>query len=274
MRLSALFLLLLAPGLFAQEKKTGNGVLHLNLRTRVQPFKGSDVWDEVTVRKQFPARETAIILCDVWDKHWCHNASMRCEALAKKMEPLLATAREQGVLIIHAPSECMDFYKDTPQRKRILAAPRMEPPRPRTVIDAPLPIDDKEGGCDDEKPSKPYRAWTRQHPAITIGEEDVISDNGRDVYSFLQQRGIKNLLVMGVHTNMCILNRTFAIKQMTRWGVNGVLVRDLTDSMYDPRKAPFVSHEQGTELVVQHIEKYWCPSVLSSDLLHYYPPAD
>jgi hypothetical protein len=37
--------------------------------------------------------------------------------------------------------------------------------------------------------------------------------------------------------------------------------------MYDPRDKPVVSHEQGTELVIQHIEKYWCPTVLSKDFL-------
>jgi hypothetical protein len=47
---------------------------------------------------------------------------------------------------------------------------------------------------------------------------------------------------MGVHTNICILNRGFGIRQMTRLGFNIVLVRDLTDAMYDPRTRPFVSH--------------------------------
>jgi hypothetical protein len=36
--------------------------------------------------------------------------------------------------------------------------------------------------------------------------------------------------------------------------------------MYDPRQRPRVSHERGTELVVQHIERYWCPSIPSEDL--------
>jgi hypothetical protein len=36
--------------------------------------------------------------------------------------------------------------------------------------------------------------------------------------------------------------------------------------MYNPKKRPFVAHERGTELVVEYIEKYWCPSVLSTDL--------
>ena len=45
-----------------------------------------------------------------------------------------------------------------------------------------------------------------------------------------------------------------------------LLARDLTDTMYNPRMSPHVSHERGTELVVEHIEKYWCPSFLSADL--------
>ena len=74
------------------------------------------------------------------------------------------------------------------------------------------------------------------------------------------------MALMGVHTNICILNRSFGIRQMTRLGFQVVLVRDLTDSMYDPRKRPFVSHARGTELVIEHIEATWCPSILSDDL--------
>jgi hypothetical protein len=66
---------------------------------------------------------------------------------------------------------------------------------------------------------------------------------------------------------MCVLNRSFAIKQMTNWGERCILVRDLTDSMYNPKARPFVSHDQGTELVIEHVEKYWAPSVLSEQLM-------
>lgn len=51
-------------------------------------------------------------------------------------------------------------------------------------------------------------------------------------------------------------------------GVHCILVRDLTDAMYNPRSRLYVSHAQGTtELVIDYIEKYWCPTVLSSDLV-------
>ncbi|MGC8000379.1 hypothetical protein, partial [Salmonella enterica] len=73
-------------------------------------------------------------------------------------------------------------------------------------------------------------------------------------------------LIMGVHTNMCVLNRSFGIKQLVKWGMNTALVRDLTDAMYNPARAPYVEHEEGTQLVVSYIEKFWCPTVHSRDL--------
>jgi hypothetical protein len=58
---------------------------------------------------------------------------------------------------------------------------------------------------------------------------------------------------------------------MVKLGKNVVLCRDLTDAMYDPRKPPYVSHQRGTELAVEHIEKFWCPSITSSDLVKVVP---
>jgi hypothetical protein len=44
--------------------------------------------------------------------------------------------------------------------------------------------------------------------------------------------------------------------------------------MYDPRERPFVSHARGTELVVEHIEAKWCPSILGEDLTRVAGDAD
>ena len=135
---------------------------------------------------------------------------------------------------------------NAPQRLSILAIAPTQPPAPLALTDPPLPIDDSDGGCDTPNNPLPvnYRAWTRQNAAIHIGASDLISDDGREVYSALRSRGIKTLMFAGVHANMCILNRTFAIRQMTRWGVHCILIRDLTDAMYNPARRPFVSHEK------------------------------
>ena len=239
--------------------------LHLDLRSRVELYKGSGDWQEVHLPKTLPATRTAIVVCDMWDNHWCKGATRRVAVLADKMDPVLDHARQLGVLIIHAPSETMEFYKDSPQRQLMLSLAKTDPPAPLSLTDPPLPIDDKQGGCD--TPDSFYKAWTRENARLHIAPNDAVSDKGTEIYSLLKLRGIENLLVMGVHTNMCILNRTFAIKQMTKWGIHCVLVRDLTDSMYDPKARPFVSHNEGTELVIEHIEKYWCPTTLSKYIL-------
>src|SRR5690242_4972633 len=122
--------------------------LSLDLRTRVELFKGSNDWQEVHSQKTFPAGQTAILICDMWDDHWCKGASRRVGVLADKMDPVLAQARKLGILIIHSPSETMDFYQDTPQRKLMLALERVEPPPALGLSDPVLPIDDKAGGCD------------------------------------------------------------------------------------------------------------------------------
>ena len=241
--------------------------LKLQLRSRVQVFKGSDQTEEVFLSKEFNPKETALILCDVWDQHWCKKATERCDVLAKKMDAVVKFARSKGIFVIHAPSDCMDFYKSSPARLRMKDSVKVEMPKPIQLPDPVCPVDSSDGGCDDDPPAKFFKAWSRQHPAIEIDEaKDGITDNGQEVYNVLAAKGIKNLLVMGVHTNMCILHRSFAIKPMSRLGIKCILIRDLTDAMYNPKMKPNVSHDEGTEKIIQFIEENWCPSMLSSDL--------
>src|SRR5262245_13621602 len=75
-----------------------------------------------------PAK-TAVVVCDMWDDHWCKSAAARCGELAKAADPVLKACRERGMTIVHAPSDCMDFYKDHPARKRMLAVKKTEPPK-------------------------------------------------------------------------------------------------------------------------------------------------
>lgn len=236
-------------------------------RSRVQPFKGSDSWTEIAIDLKFQPNKTAVILCDIWDDHWCKAAANRCAEIAKKTETVVKELRKQGMFIIHCPSDTMNFYKDHPARKRMLEFPKVDLPTKQELPDPKCPVDDSDGGCDDPKPAKPYKAWSRQHAAIEIdADRDGITDNGLEVMYALKAKGIDTVLVAGVHTNMCVLHRSFAIKNLTRHGFKCVLIRDLTDSMYNPAMSPKVSHDQGTELIIQHIEKFWCPTILSKDL--------
>jgi nicotinamidase-related amidase len=242
--------------------------MHLTLRTWTHPFKNSREWTPATFEQTIPSNQTAIIICDMWDKHWCSGATSRVEGLARRMEPVLEQARANSILIIHAPSETMSYYANAPGRLLAQRAAQIDAPTEILPIanEPPLPIDDRDGGCDTPG-DKEFQAWHRETPLLEIAPGDVISDNGHEIYNVLREHGINTVLMMGVHANMCILNRSFGIRQLTKWGVRCILVRDLTDAMYNPASAPHVSHSAGTELVIEHIEKFWSPSVLSDDLL-------
>ncbi|MBA7565493.1 hypothetical protein ES708_07177 [subsurface metagenome] len=252
------------PAAAVESRPKPQGVISLPARTQREAAPGSDRWKASGISKRLPVAGTAILICDMWDQHWCRGASERVDRMVGRMGTVVSKARDAGIQIIHAPSATMAFYAGTPQRLRAQLAPEHPNPTPLDIPDRPLPIDDSDGGCDTDDYT--YRAWTRQHPGLEIGAYDVISDDGDEIYNYLREEGITNLIIMGVHTNMCVLNRSFAIKQMTRWGIDCLLVRDLTDTMYDPKDRPFVSHDEGTELVVKHIEKFWCPSIHSADL--------
>ena len=118
------------------------------------------------------------------------------------------------------------------------------------------PIDQSDGGCDDGPQCKPRdHRGSLQIAAIEIQDDDAISDSGAEIWNLLESRGITNVMLMGVHTNMCVLGRPFGLRNMARYGKNVVLIRDLTDTMYNSRKWPYVSHFEGTNRIVEHIEK-------------------
>jgi nicotinamidase-related amidase len=253
------------------------GALSLRARSRANKVAAERVmrWD---------VAQTAIVICDMWNAHTCNSSAQRVAAMAPRMNQVVSTARSLGVMIVHAPSDTMKFYVGTPWRQRMQRAPTAPSPTPilarcarEPLEERTFPIDDTAGGCDDPMPKAetgPPYPWTRENSAIDIVGFDGVSESGQEMYNFFKQEGITNVALMGVHTNICILNRSFGIRQMTRLGFQVMLVRDLTDSMYDPRKAPFVSHTRGTELVIEHIETKWCSSILSDDLTRVIPGSD
>ncbi len=270
--------------------------LHLRTQTLTNNERGWAVWQTHIEVRALPAEAVALIICDMWDAHWARGAMERVAELAPRMNEVIRTARLQGAHIIHAPSETLGFYAGLPARERMAqyasthdlpgkggSAEDVSQPEtgvrdveaaPQPPADLTLPIDDSDGGSDTgETPW--WAAWTRQHPAIEIDESnDGISDDGLEICAYLAAHDIRQVLILGVHTNMCILNRSFGIKALVRRRIPVALVRDMTDTMYNPARPPYVSHDAGTRLVIEYIEKFWCPTIRSSDLLAPRNPAE
>jgi nicotinamidase-related amidase len=247
--------------------------LHLNLRRMACNDRQTNEWKSVETSAMWDMTRTAVVICDMWDKHWCKGATARVAEMAPRMNAVINDLRRRGALIIHCPSDTMKFYVDAPGRKLAQAAPKVTPKTPLKgwcgldpQREAALPIDDSDGGCDDSPPCKQASPWSRQIETIEIKDKDAITDNA-EAYSLMCQRKIANVIVMGVHQNMCVLGRPFSIRQLVYQGLNVVLMRDMTDSMYNSRAKPQVDHFSGNDLVTRHIEKYWCPTITSDQII-------
>lgn len=256
-----------------------NRSLKLNLRSQEQIPGQEDKWEMVQWEESWNPAKTAVVVTDMWDKHWCESATERVAEMAPFMNEVLVQARNMGMLIIHSPSGTIEHYQDSPQRQR--AAEAAFHPAPGGVDlqkwcyldpdkEGQLPIDDSDGGCDkpcgNGDPCVEGTAWSQQIDDLKIHEDDFISDNGQEIFNVMMENGVENIIIMGVHLNMCVLGRSFGIRQMANLGKNVVLVRDMTDTMYNPDMPPYVSHFEGTELVIEHVEKYWAPTISSQDL--------
>ncbi len=251
----------------------GGEPLAVTVRRRVQEADQSGRFKVAIEDARWDPRKTAVIICDMWNQHWCKGATRRVAEMAPRMNEVVSAARKAGVLIVHAPSGTIKHYEGQPGRTRAKQAPRAAD-LPKEIgrwcngipaeKQGTWPIDQSDGGCDCEPRCKGGHPWTRQIDTIEIRPADAISDSGVEVWNLFAQRGVENVILMGVHTNMCVIGRPFGLRNMARFGKNVVLMRDLTDTMYNSRKAPYVNHFTGTDLIVEHIEKYVCPTVTST----------
>lgn len=256
-------------------------------KRKIAENSGRSIRREESVR--WEPKKTAVIVCDVWDYHHSINAVRRLEEMLPSMEKLLQQARNSGSVVIHAPSDCMPYYADHPARLR---ATKVSVDRyPSKVASwnckttheqaGQYPLDQSDGGEDDDPQEhrqwadklkelgrNPGLPWKAQNPALSIdGSKDYISDKGDEVWAILKSNQIEHVIMIGVHTNMCVLGRPFGLRQLVSNQVDVVLVRDLTDCMYNPKRWPYVDHFTGNDLMISYVEQFVCPTITSDQLI-------
>ena len=254
--------------------------LSLDTRFRVKPEKSNGAFEIAFQPAAWDLNKVAVVICDMWDTHHCVSTAERVVEMAPRMNEVIKGIRDMGALIIHAPSGCMGSYDHTPHRKRAQEAPHAETEvefrwngwdqrrEIRQLEESPLPSGITKPGpcsCHAAKPccGEGESPWESQIETIEISGEDAISDDGQEVYNLLQQRGIEDILMMGVATNICVLGRPFGLRQLVYLDKKPLLCRDLTDSHHRNDGG----HFQGTDLAIEYIEKYWCPTVTSDQLV-------
>ena len=239
--------------------------------------EGQIVHETATV---VPAR-TAIVVVDMWDRHWCKTYTARVGNLVPRMNQTLAAARQLGLQVVWAPSDVLAFYRDHRARKAMQAIPS-HPAPPRIVFDPPPAPPGDNCECGPDRPCVNAAVWSRQHPGLTVAEGDLIADcnNVQELLNLCAERGIDTLIYMGVASNMCLCYRGLGMVNARRYGFRTWFVADLVEAIMangvDPVKRtpdPNFTPARGSALVQRFLEQQVAPSIESRQLLAAAAPA-
>ena len=217
---------------------------------------------------EIPISQAALVMVDVWDRHYLKDTEARAEPIIQdRIVPLASKCREAGLQIIHAPS------------------PRLAKEHPAWVGS----IEDKSasGGQRENWPpgdfrskSGAYKAYARpvepreeerakhvsaltMHPSVLPEGDDVVIANGEELHQYCKRKGILFLFYLGFNTNACILLRDYGTIRMHERGYEIIIVRDCGTGMES-----FETHDDlwQTRGAILFLEMYGKYSISSEEL--------
>ena len=145
------------------------------------------------------ARGTVLLICDVWDNHYCEDLRRRTESLVQRVNEFAATVRAHGGKVLHCPSGTVEsYYGAYPQRAAMRQYPFAGVVVPQEMRQIGTPLDTTmTGGCPDLPQCRVHSEFTKQHDGIEIREGDLISDNGQEIYNLLIAENVERVLMAG-----------------------------------------------------------------------------
>jgi len=189
----------------------------------------------------------------MWNFHWCLTAAQRVGAMVPRMNRVLETARAQGSLVIWNPSDVVTAYAGTPQYERADAADVRPAPQNKDTVNVRFTTGAGACMCGPGHTCRVNYGWDAMAPALKIAAGDLFSASTDEINTLLRERGIENIVYMGVHTNMCVFGKPGALAPMKRAGFKVFLARDLNDAFtrYDPQRA--FTPDTGTGIINQNL---------------------
>jgi nicotinamidase-related amidase len=203
----------------------------------------------------------AVIVVDMWNFHWCMTAAERVSAMAPRMNSVLSIARELGMQVVWNPSDVVTSYSGYPQYEKAVAAKPVKAPQTRDDIKVHFTAPVGRCMCGRGIGCRVNYGWDGMCPDLKIAANDLISSSTDEIYSLLTERGITDIIYMGVHTNMCVFGKPGAMSNMWKAGFNCMLARDLNDAFtsYDADKG--YTPDTGTTEIDENLQRAGIPNV-------------
>ena len=193
---------------------------------------------------QLDLKETAFVLVDVWDfsrvsqkiRSSCGYTSFfkRVEkVVSENIVPALKAARKVGMTIIHLPTEYAAIkYPQNKRLKKELNLPPKQisnswPPEDFTrKLSSELEENRYWKGIEEEDDKR--RELTYIHTKVQPLENEYVIANSAEMNEVLKRQKILNLVYVGFATNMCVIDKPGAMREMGLKRYRTVLLRDCT----------------------------------------------
>lgn len=229
-------------------------------------------WLETNTRSasldwKIPVSQTALILVDVWQRHYIKDTQARAEVIINsRILPLLTSLRKAGVRIIHAPSPEIAVthpnWVRIQSKEQVFPAPDEWPPADflsSTGAYRPFAMPFEPG----EEIRQKMPPLTFHPKVVPLTGEPVIA-NGEELHQYSKRNKILFFLYAGFNTNACIINRNYGTIRMRDRGYKIILIRDCTTGMESKETQPTLAQTKGTIL---NLEMFDCYTVLSDDVV-------
>ncbi|MCD2422475.1 isochorismatase family protein [Niabella pedocola] len=225
-----------------------------------------------TLNWAIPLSQVALVLVDVWQRHYIRDTEARIEAVINNnLLPLVSACRNSGLQVIHAPSppvaqrhpNWVNLVPDTGASQkdswpsaafRNLSGAYQAYRRPQEPRDAELK-------------SLPAHSF---HPKMTPAGREAVVATGEELHRYCKQKGILFLLYAGFNTNACLITRDYGVLQMcNHYGYQVVIARDCTTGMESKDTHSSLSQTKGAILFFEMFGQY---STTSRDIIKGLPP--
>ena len=223
--------------------------------------------DYATLNWNIPLSQAALVLVDVWQRHYIKDTEARAETIINSnLVPLVAACRRSGLQVIHAPSP--PVAKLHPNWLKLVPASEMNTKRDSWP---PAAFRNLNGAYQAySRPEEPREAERQSLPPLTfhpkivpVGKEAVVA-TGEELHRYCKQQGILFLIFAGFNTNACILSRDYGTLQMSNRGYQVMLVRDCTTGMESKYMQADLSQTTGAILLLEMFGQY---SVASGEII-------
>ena len=207
-----------------------------------------------------PVSQCAIVLLDVWSRHYLKEPTDRAEKIIReKYVPLLKKCRESGMAIIHAPSPQVAVKH--PNWVKLITEEELNP---RPDVWPPREFRGLSGAYKAfRRPFEPREAEIQAmvnphlfHPlAKPEGAEAVIA-SGEELHRYCKQKGILFLFMAGFNTNACMITRDYGALQMNYRGYQVSVLRDCTTGMENKTTQAELQQTNGALLFFEMFGQY------------------